>query len=90
MSDHAVIRANRKPFNMPCSIQNLKSFGHVECALLKRLTELHHLHDARCVGQEDSARMHRLRCMGNDLPWLGEIKDHAIEIGFVDSAITIT
>jgi hypothetical protein len=90
VSDHSMIGSNSHPFNMPCPVKDLESFGHVERALFKSLAELHHLHDARRVGEEDSAGMHRLCRMGNDLPWLWKVKDYAVEISFVDSVVTIT
>ena len=86
---HPVIWSYRYSFDVPCPVQYLDRLRHVEGALLEGFTQLHCLHDARRVGQKNSTRMHGFCRMRNDLPWLWEIENHTIEIGFIDTLVAI-
>ena len=87
---HPVIWSYRYSFDVPCPVQYLDRLRHVEGALFEGLTQLHCLHDAWCVGQKDSTGMHGFRRMGNDLPWLWEIENNTVEIGFINTVVAIS
>lgn len=89
VGDHAVVRPHGHALDMPGAVEHLDGLGHVERAGLECVPQLHHLHDARGVGEQDPSGMERLDGMGHDTPGLGKVQHHAVEVGLVDALVAV-
>ncbi len=89
VGDHAVVGSHRLAVDMPCALQYLERLDHAERGVGEFLAQPGDLADRGQVCEQDAAGVHGLLGVLDHSPGLGQIEQHAVEVGRADAFVHV-